>query len=56
MAKHRAQLLLLSESVSREELVDILQHAMEWASDKYQEDFDEEAIEAVVVDDMEDED
>ena len=56
MIKHRAQLLLMSAAVSREELSDILQHAVEWAHDKYSEDYPEGAIESAVIDDMEDED
>ena len=55
MAKHRAQLLLMSESISREELVAILQHAVEWAYERYHEDY-HDAIKAFVIDDMEDED
>jgi len=56
MPKHRAQLLLTSETATRDELAEMLRHAAEWLADRYEEDYPGDTVRACVVDDMEDED
>jgi hypothetical protein len=55
MPKHRAELLLMSEKASREELVNMLRHADEWLAERFKEDYPEGTVEALIFDDMEDE-
>ena len=56
MPKHRAQLLLMSEEVPREELAGALKKVAHRVLDSLPEKYDPDEVELLVIDDMEDED